>query len=481
MWPLVKFVVLLLGLRTGDTRLVDGFSCRCPLKSSPSLRPRGPRTSSLGSGTAVIRSLSGFGPSRILSPSSSSATALHSSLSLVGPRLAYLQHSLHRSESYCLTSIFLLSTFGVLLEKRTIVGKALSAPLATMALALVVANLGVMPFASPIYGMVNRYLVPLAVPMLLFDSDLRRVFRDTGSMLVAFGVGAFATVVATLVAYPLLPLKSLGSNGWKVASALAARHIGGAINFIAVAETLHIGGDAVSAAIAADNVVVAIYFAVLFTLAGPPIVDPNSENDVNGTASDKVVPADGEFEYELNSDAAESTGSGAVTASNIEDEITMSNLAIAASVASSLVTAGGLLTKAVLPAGTSSLPLTSVLTVAAATSFPKFFAGIRKAGTALGIICIQMFFASSGASGSIGLVLRQAPALFAFSALQIAIHFAVIIGLGRGLLRLPSRELYLSSNANIGGPTTAAAMVRNAEILEIELFTCLFVFFDSRH
>jgi hypothetical protein len=46
-------------------------------------------------------------------------------------------------------------------------------------------------------------------------------------MLLAFIVGAISTIIGTLVTYPLLPLKSLGSDSWKVASALAARHIGG--------------------------------------------------------------------------------------------------------------------------------------------------------------------------------------------------------------------------------------------------------------
>jgi uncharacterized membrane protein len=97
--------------------------------------------------------------------------------------------------------------------------------------------------------MVNRFLVPLAVPLLLFDSDLKRVINDTGTLLLAFGVGAVATVVGTIVAFPLIPLLSLGPDvGWRVACALAARHIGGAINFVAVAETLNIGGNAVAAA-----------------------------------------------------------------------------------------------------------------------------------------------------------------------------------------------------------------------------------------
>ena len=122
-----------------------------------------------------------------------------------------------------------------------------------------------------------------------------------------------------------------------------------------------------------------------------------------------------------------------------------------------------MLKKLTFPVGTSSLPLTSMITVAAATIFPKFFSRIRKAGTAVGITFIQLFLAASSAAGSIPLVMRSAPSLFAFSALQIGVHFVTLMTLGRGLFQLPSRELYLASNANVGGTTTAAAMAQAKE------------------
>lgn len=58
--------------------------------------------------------------------------------------------ALHGDPRFVLTGILWLSTFGISLERRTIVGKALSAPLATMALALTLANLGFLPFVSPV-------------------------------------------------------------------------------------------------------------------------------------------------------------------------------------------------------------------------------------------------------------------------------------------------------------------------------------------
>uniref|UniRef100_A0A6U6CH16 DUF819 domain-containing protein n=1 Tax=Odontella aurita TaxID=265563 RepID=A0A6U6CH16_9STRA len=345
--------------------------------------------------------------------------------------------ALHVDPSFVLSSILLLSVFGISLERRTTLGKALSAPLATMALALIVANFGLVPFSSPIYSMINQHLVPLAVPLLLFDSDLRRVISDTGSLLLAFVIGAISTMIGTVVAFPLIPLKALGSDeGWRVASALAARHIGGAINFVAVADTLSISGSVVSAAIAADNVVVALYFAFLFYLA----------------KSDEVLDTD-----QLHVEEGENKAAAIREETN---SITMASLGTSITVASCLVTLGKILTNVLLPRGTSPLPLTSVLTVAAATTFPGFFSCLRETGSTIGILFMQMFFAASGAAGSIALVLKTAPSLFIFSALQIAVHFVSLVSLGKYVFRLDEKELYLASNANVGGPTTAAAMAQ---------------------
>jgi len=57
---------------------------------------------------------------------------------------------LHNDLTFCLSIMLCLSTFGIALEKNTMIGKALSAPLSTMAMGLIVANLGIIPFASPV-------------------------------------------------------------------------------------------------------------------------------------------------------------------------------------------------------------------------------------------------------------------------------------------------------------------------------------------
>ena len=113
-------------------------------------------------------------------------------------------------------------------SERTRVGRELSGVFVATLCGLALSNCGVIPYDAPQYAVVNGYLLPLAIPMLLFSANLARVLRDTGRLLPIFLTGSVATVLSTLVAISVVPLSSLGENGWKVAAALCARHIGGA-------------------------------------------------------------------------------------------------------------------------------------------------------------------------------------------------------------------------------------------------------------
>ena len=61
----------------------------------------------------------------------------------------------------------------------------------------------------------------------------------------------------------------------------------------------------------------------------------------------------------------------------------------------------------------------------------------------------QIFFVAVGAAGSIETVLRTAPSLFLFSAIQIGIHLGLTLGTGK-LLGFSRRDLLLASNADGG-------------------------------
>jgi uncharacterized membrane protein len=62
----------------------------------------------------------------------------------------------------------------------------------------------------------------------------------------------------------------------------------------------------------------------------------------------------------------------------------------------------------------------------------------------------KVFFATVGASANVGLVVRTAPVLFAFSFVALGLHLLLLLAAGKAL-GFSRRDLLLASNANIGG------------------------------
>ena len=98
------------------------------------------------------------------------------------------------------------AAFGLRME-NTRVGRKLSGAILTMAFTFVLSNVGIIPSEGVVaYDVVWSYLVPLAIPLLLFRADLRRIIREAGPTLLAFALGAVGTVIGTIVLALFLPL-----------------------------------------------------------------------------------------------------------------------------------------------------------------------------------------------------------------------------------------------------------------------------------
>ncbi|XP_073273360.1 uncharacterized protein [Primulina huaijiensis] len=92
-----------------------------------------------------------------------------------------------------------------------------------------------------------------------------------------------------------------------------------------------------------------------------------------------------------------------------------------------------------------------------ATIFPDQFSFLAPSSESMALILMQVFFTVIGASGSIRNVISTAPSIFLFSLVQITVHLAFILGVGK-LFGFELRSLLIASNANVGGPTTACGM-----------------------
>jgi len=348
------------------------------------------------------------------------------------------------SNTWALLAVLLAAgAFGLWAEK-TPWGARLSGAVVAIGTTFILSNTGVIPASAPVYDMVWAYLVPLAIPLLLFRADLRRILREAGPTLLAFLAGAVGTVAGTVVAYHLIPL---GEEGWKVAGIFCATYVGGSMNFVAVAEALGLrSADLVAAGMAADNLVMTLYFLLLFALPGIGWLRRRYRS--------RVEEADGE------------TGSYWENRS-----VSLVDLAVSLAVAAVACAAGFGLASWVGWKGGGILVMTA-LVVMAATLLPGRLGSLGGAEE-MGTLLMQVFFAAIGASANIGVVLRVGPILVLFAATILLVHLAIILVAGR-LMGLDLIEVVIASNANMGGPTTAAAMAvaRRWETLVIPAILC---------
>jgi uncharacterized membrane protein len=276
-------------------------------------------------------------------------------------------------------------------------------------------------------------ILPLAVPLLLFSANLRVVFKSTGRLVPLFCFGSVGTLLGGVVGYAIVPLLSLGDEAWKVCAALTSRHIGGAVNYVAVANVLNVSPKVLGAGLAADNLCNVLYFALLFYLARD--AEYKDEKSAAEVQNEEIAKED-------------SSGKGFSTYN--------ASLAIAYSAVSCYLSKS---LSMLINNGSASLtiPIATVFSVLVATAFPKQCKEVAQSGEALAALAMNAFFSTVGASGSIADMLSTAPSLFFFSATQVLTHLTFLLFAAK-LFAFRRSEALVASNANVGGPTTAAAM-----------------------
>lgn len=327
------------------------------------------------------------------------------------------------------TALLATGALGLWSEK-TKVGSTVSAALVSILMGLAASNAGIIPYEAPAYSVVIKFLLPLTVPLLLFRADVQHLIRSTGTLLLAFLLGSVATIAGTLVAFLLVPMRSLGPDNWKIAAALMGSYIGGAINYVAISEALGTSSSVIAAGVAADNVICAVYFVVLFGLASK-IPSETSSFSNNATT-------------DLPSDSA--------------SKIPVLQMGTSLAVSFAICKASTSLTRLFGIQNCDLLVITTIVVILA-TSFPGYFRPVAPTADAIAVVLMQVFFAVVGAGGSIWNVINTAPSIFVFALVQVTVHLIVILGLGK-LFCLDLKLLLLASNANIGGPTTACGMAK---------------------
>jgi uncharacterized membrane protein len=352
--------------------------------------------------------------------------------------------------------IVVWASVSIILEQRYTWAAKISGAIVALIGAIILSNTGVIPTESSVYDAIWTFIIPLAIPLLLFHVNFKKIWQESGRLLILFLISSIGTVAGVIISFFLLkdhiPVLD------KIGAMLSASYVGGGVNFAAMAAKFEAPGEMVSSAVVADNLMMAIYFIVLM-----------------------MIPAMGFFRRRFNAPHVEKVESG-----RMKDEgktlaesfwerkdISLKDIALSVGTAFLLVMVSFKIAEfldGVIPSGEETsfflnllnglfgdqyLMLTT-LTFLALALFPKYFESIN-GSQEIGTFLIYLFFVVIGIPASIPLIVQNAPLLLVFVFIIVVVNMAVSLTAGK-LLKYDLEEILLASNANGGGPTTAAAM-----------------------
>ena len=334
--------------------------------------------------------------------------------------------------------IIVIATASIYLENHYEWASKISGPIIGLLAAATLSNVGIIPVESPVYDQVWDIVVPLAIPMLLFTCDLKQIWKESGRLLMIFLISSVGTILGALVGYVFLGKLIPVLN--HIAGMMVGSYIGGGVNFVAVATAFDIPKELISAATVADNLLMVFYFLILL-----------------------MIPSMVFFKKYFKS---------AYSNEELEDSkqyhsktvVTLQDIAFVFAIAVVIVTVSFILSKGIATLGQNSVIqfisnkylILTTLTVAASTIFSSFFKKIHGANE-IGTFLIYLFFVVIGIPASIEAIIEKSPLLLVFCAIMVFVNMFVTF-LGAKVFGFTIEEAILASNANIGGPTTAAAM-----------------------
>lgn len=324
-----------------------------------------------------------------------------------------------------------------------------------LTLTMILSNLNVIPTEAKVYDLVWSYVVPLAVPMLLFTADIKRIGRDSGRVLIMYLISGIGTVLGGFLAYFLLKDAIPGLNS--VVPMFVGTYVGGSINYVAMSSQFNIPAATVSAGLVADNLLMALYFFTLIVLPSISFI----RSKYNTPLVDKLEKQSESEKNENETLAGQYWGAKEISLKDIAMTVALSFSIVAVSIAMADFFAGVFTGKDIVSSllggllGNKYLIITT-LTMMIASIFPKQVGSIRGSNE-IGTFLIYLFFAVIGAPASILLIFKEAPLLLVFAFIILLVNLVWSLFFGK-LFKFDLEEIIIASNANVGGPTTAAAM-----------------------
>ena len=357
-------------------------------------------------------------------------------------------------DTWALLALLMVSVaFAIWLEQRYMWASKISGAIIALLIALAASNLSIIPTSCPLYDdIVWGYAVPMGIPLLLLQCNMKRIWRETGRMMVIFLIGAAGTVAGAFAAYALLHSCIPGLEG--VAAMMTGSYIGGGVNFAALASEFEVG-EIKAATTVADNLLMALYFFALIFIAGMKFFRKHFNHP-----HIHAVEQNGALEESQTQAAAYWS----------RKDISLKDIAMNFAYSAAVVFAAKLIAQFI----GSLIPDTGVVLHMLHTFFGSEYVWITTVAMAvatfgekqvaklsgsqeLGTYLIYLFLFVIGVPASVYKILTETPLLLVFTAIMVIVNMLFCF-VGGKLLHFDLEDIILASNANIGGPTTAAGM-----------------------
>jgi uncharacterized membrane protein len=356
--------------------------------------------------------------------------------------------------AWALWSILIgIAALSIYLEQNYSWASKVTGAIIGLVLAMFLANIRVIPTSAPTYDIVWGYVVPLAIPLLLFNANIKKIWKESGRIMIMFLLGAIGTIVGVFVSFGLL--KGSIPDLYRMAAMMTGSYIGGGVNFAAMAESFGTGAEWISALTVADNLLMALYFFVLLAIPASNFFLSKFKHPHIDEVNSGVDLEDGETM------ASKYWG---------RKDISLKDIAFSVALAFGIVWVSTELANifaTIIPTGNfmydlfngllgNKYLLITTITMLLATYLPKFMSSINGAQE-IGTFLIYIFLVVIGVPASIEVIITQAPLLLLFTGIIVLINMVISLILGK-IFKFDLEEILLASNANIGGPTTAVAM-----------------------
>lgn len=337
-------------------------------------------------------------------------------------------------------------------EQKFTWGAKISAVLLALIASLILVNVGVIPTSSPVYGTLGEYVLPLAIPLLLFQSNLKKIVKESGRLFLVFHVAAIFSVIGGIICGFLFKGALADQTAGMVAVEVGA-DIGGSVNLVAMANAFKLDDSIMNASLIIGNLIIIVWTTAIIAMPNMKFFRKNFKHEhIDALEANLVNEAD-----DGTTQAAKFWKRNEISLLDIAKCIAISFIILAITQTfCNFINAQALPEVVKLLLGNIYLVMTTI-TIALSTAFPKVFENIHGA-TELGTIMITMWFVQVGAGAKIMDVIAVAPAVFGFKLIMAVLNIGGVMLVGK-FFKWNIEECFAASNASLGGPTTAAAYV----------------------